>query len=101
METDANPCEIANTLTKTGLEVEDLIESPLPIVAKIIECSDISDTHLHVLMVDDGSGALRQVVCGAPNARAGLISALAVPGCKIGDMEIKKRKKFVAFYQTA
>lgn len=92
LETDANPCEIANTLTKTGLEVEDLIESPLPIVAKIIECSDISDTHLHVLMVDDGSGALRQVVCGAPNARAGLISALAVPGCKIGDMEIKSGK---------
>lgn len=92
LETDANPCEIADTLTRTGLEVEDLIETPAPIVAKIIECNDIPDTHLHVLMVDDGSGVLRQIVCGAPNARAGLVSALAVPGCKIGNIEIKSGK---------
>ncbi len=92
LETDATPSEIADTLTRIGLEVEDLIETPAPIVAKIIECNDIPDTHLHLLKVDDGSGALRQVVCGAPNARAGLVSALAVPGCKIGDMEIKSGK---------
>lgn len=93
LDTDASPTEVADTLTRIGLEVEDVIEPVFPIAAKIIECDKHPDSdHLHVLKVDDGSGTLRQVVCGAPNARVGLVSALAVPGCKIGDMEIKSGK---------
>ena len=45
-----------------------------------------------MLTVDDGSGKLRQVVCGAPNVRVGLISALAVPGCVIEGHEIQSGK---------
>lgn len=93
LDTDADAVKISETLTRIGLEVEDLIEPVFPIAAKIIECDKHpTSDHLHVLKVDDGSGALRQVVCGAPNARVGLVSALAVPGCKIGDMEIKSGK---------
>ncbi len=92
LKTKANPVEIAETLTRIGLEVEDLIEPVSPVAAKIIECVDVPDTHLHKLMVDDGTGKLRQVVCGAPNARVGLVSALALPGCRIGDVEIKSGK---------
>lgn len=93
LNTDATAEQIADTLTRTGLEVEDLIVPVSPIAAKIVECEPLAGSdHLHILKVDDGSGALRQVVCGAPNARVGLISALAVPGCIIEGHEIKSGK---------
>lgn len=93
LDTDLSPVEIADKLTAIGLEVEDLETPILPIAAKIVECKPHENSdHLHVLMVDDGSGKLRQVVCGAPNARVGLVSALALPGCKIGDMVIQSGK---------
>ena len=93
LKTDASAAQIADTLTRIGLEVEDL-QSPIPpIAAKIVECKAHENSdHLHVLMVDDGTGTLRQVVCGAPNARVGLISALAVPGCVIDGHEIASGK---------
>ena len=93
LKTDLTPEQIADKLTSIGLEVEGLENPILPIAAKIIECKPHENSdHLHVLKVDDGSGTLRQVVCGAPNARAGLVSALAIPGCKIGDMVIQSGK---------
>lgn len=93
LKTDADASLIADTLTRTGLEVEDLIEPISPVAAKIIECVPHENSdHLHVLKVDDGSGKLRQVVCGAPNARVGLISALAKPGCVIEGHEIQSGK---------
>ncbi len=93
LKTDLTPEEIADKLNAIGLEVEDLSAPVLPIAAKIVECKPHENSdHLHVLMVDDGTGKLRQVVCGAPNARVGLVSALAIPGCKIGDMVIQSGK---------
>ncbi|MBD5400589.1 phenylalanine--tRNA ligase subunit beta [bacterium] len=93
LETDATPAVIADTLTRIGLEIDDVITPVAPIAAKIVECKPHENSdHLHVLMVDDGSEKLRQVVCGAPNARAGLISALAVPGCVIDGHEIQSGK---------
>ena len=93
LKTDASASKIADTLTRTGLEVEDVVTPVVPIAAKIIEChAHENSDHLHVLKVDDGSGTLRQVVCGAPNARVGLVSALAVPGCVIDGHEIQSGK---------
>ena len=93
LDTDLTPEEIADKLNAIGLEVEDLYSPILPIAAKIIECEPHPNSdHLHVLKVDDGTGILRQVVCGAPNARVGLVSALALPGCKIGDFVIQPGK---------
>ncbi len=93
LNTDADAQTISETLTRIGLEVEDL-QSPIsPIAARIVECVPHENSdHLHVLRVDDGSPTLRQVVCGAPNARVGLISALAVPGCVIDGHEITSGK---------
>lgn len=89
LKTDVSPDVIADTLTHIGLEVEDVCAPISPIAAKIIECKPHENSdHLHVLMVDDGTGSLRQVVCGAPNARVGLVSALALPGCVIDGHEI-------------
>ena len=93
LKTDASAETIADTLTRIGLEIDDVSSPVMPIAAKIIECKPHENSdHLHVLQVDDGTGTLRQVVCGAPNARAGLISALAVPGCVIGGHEIQSGK---------
>lgn len=93
LDTDLSPEEISDKLNAIGLEVEDLYNPILPIAAKIVECKPHENSdHLHVLKVDDGSGKLRQVVCGAPNARVGLVSALAIPGCKIGDVVIQSGK---------
>ena len=93
LDTEYTPAQIEETLNRIGLEVEDFINPIPPIAAKIVECNPHENSdHLHVLMVDDGSGTLRQVVCGAPNARAGLISALARPGCIVGGTEIQPGK---------
>ena len=73
LKTDLSATEIADVLTRIGLEVEDLSTPIAPIAAKIVECAAHENSdHLHVLMVDDGTGTLRQVVCGAPNVRAGV-----------------------------
>jgi len=92
LDTNASADEIAQSLTNIGLEIDDVITESVPIVAKIIECADIPDTKLKLCMVDDGTGVPRQIVCGGHNARAGLVTALALPGTKIGDMEIKVGK---------
>ena len=93
LKTDASAQTISDTLTRIGLEVEDL-QSPIsPIAAKIIGCKAHENSdHLHVLQVDDGTSNPRQVVCGAPNARVGLVSALATPGCIIEGHEISSGK---------
>ncbi len=93
LDTELSAEQIEETLNRIGLEVEEFFPAVPPIAAKIVECRPHENSdHLHVLMVDDGSGKLRQVVCGAPNARAGLISALARPGCVVGGAEIQPGK---------
>lgn len=93
LKTDASPEYIADTLTRTGLEIEEMSAPCAPVAAKIIECRPMEGSdHLHILMVDDGTATPRQVVCGAPNARVGLVSALALPGCVIDGHEIKAGK---------
>ena len=93
LKTESTATEIADTLTRIGLEVDDVITPIVPIAARIVECRPHENSdHLHVLMVDDGTGTLRQVVCGAPNARVGLVSALAPIGCIIDGHEITAGK---------
>ncbi len=92
LQTDMSPEQIADILTRTGLEVDSVSEMVVPVAAKIVDCQPITGSdHLHVLQVDDGV-SVRQVVCGAPNARIGLISALAKPGCVIQGREIRNGK---------
>lgn len=93
LKTDLSAEQLSDTLTRTGLEVEDLIQPVPPIAAKVVKCEPHPDSdHLHILMVDDGSETLRQVVCGAPNVRVGMVSALARPGCVIEGHEIQSGK---------
>ena len=88
LETDATLDEIVERLTLIGLEVElvDDKSSLKPfVIARVLTAEKHPDADkLQVLTVDPGDGkAPVQVVCGAPNARAGLIGAFAAPGAYI------------------
>ena len=94
VSTDATREELAATLTAIGLEVEDMTELGLSldgvVVARIVECSRHPEAdRLQVCQVDAGQRALLQIVCGAPNARPGLVAPLATIGTQVGDLTIK------------
>ncbi len=62
------------------------------VVAEIKECQDHPDSdHMHILKVDIGEEELVQVVCGAPNVKVGLKTALVKVGGHIDGMEITAR----------
>lgn len=62
------------------------------ITAKILEVEPVPNSKkLHLLKVDAGSETL-QIVCGAPNVRVGLVTALAKVGAKLGEINIGKAK---------
>ena len=87
LDTEASVDEIAETLTKIGLEVEEVFNpaSNLKgfVTAKVESCEMHPDSdHLHLLSVSDGQQNL-QVVCGAPNVRQGLIGVFAPVGTLI------------------
>jgi phenylalanyl-tRNA synthetase beta chain len=85
LDTDAPLDEIVETLTRIGLEVEGLDDPAKKlkdfVIAHVIEANQHPNAdRLRVCMVDCGEGAPIQVVCGAPNARAGLKTVFAKPG---------------------
>ena len=97
VRTDATRDELAATLTAIGLEVEDMtvLGGSLDgvVVARIVECARHPEAdRLQVCQVDAGQGATLQIVCGAPNARPGLVAPLATIGTRIGDVAIKAAK---------
>ena len=81
--------EVADKLTFSGLEVEDIsflaIASNL-VIGQIKEVANHPDSdHLHILKVDEGSKyGVVQIVCGAPNVKVGLKVIVARPGAKLG-----------------
>ena len=88
LDTQASLTEICETLTRIGLEVER-IEDPAATlkdftIAAVLEALPHPNAdRLRVCQVDTGAGAPVQVVCGAPNARAGMKSVFAPPGAVI------------------
>src|SRR5688572_11528321 len=93
VSTDATRDELAATLTAIGLEVEEItvLGEALDgvIVARIVECAKHPEAdRLQVCQVDTGNERL-QIVCGAPNARPGLVAPLATVGTRIGEITIK------------
>jgi phenylalanyl-tRNA synthetase beta chain len=95
--TPASRDELAATLTAIGLEVEEstVLGAGLDgvVVARIVECAKHPEAdRLQVCQVDAGDGARLQIVCGAPNARPGMVAPLAMVGAKLGDIVIKAAK---------
>ncbi|MBN8502802.1 MAG: phenylalanine--tRNA ligase subunit beta, partial [Sphingomonadales bacterium] len=97
LETDASVEEIAAKLNAVGLEVEG-IEDPAEqlagfTVARVLTAAPHPNADkLQVLTVDAGTGEPLQVVCGAPNARAGLVGVLGLAGAIVpnGGFTLKK-----------
>jgi phenylalanyl-tRNA synthetase beta chain len=92
LETDATLDEICIRLTQIGLEVEDVDDKaafkPF-VIAKVLSAEKHPQAdRLKVLSVDTGVGKPVQVVCGAPNARAGLIGAFAAPGTYVPGIDV-------------
>lgn len=97
LETEATAAEIAAALNAVGHEVEG-IEDPAERlagfrVAEVLTAGPHPDADkLQVLTVSMGEGDPLQVVCGAPNARAGMKGVLGVPGAVVpsNGMELRK-----------
>jgi phenylalanyl-tRNA synthetase beta chain len=87
LETSASAQEIADKLTWIGLEVEEMKDRAASLAPFIIAEIEKAEQHpnadrLRVCTVNTGTEKL-QVVCGAPNARAGLRGIFAPPGATI------------------
>lgn len=88
---DLTADELAARLALTGTEVERVTHHGVPsadnfVVAKVLEAVQHPDAdRLRVTKLDVGEEEPLQVVCGAPNARAGITVALARPGSRLPD----------------
>ena len=93
LDTDHSLGELADKLTMIGLEVERIEDktkllAPF-VIARVTEAKQHPNAdRLRVCMVDTGSGAPIQVVCGAPNARAGMKGVFVPPGAFIPGKDV-------------
>jgi phenylalanyl-tRNA synthetase beta chain len=93
LKTSAGIEKIVSTLNNIGLEVESVgttDKDNLLLVAKIIKAEKHPNADkLKLCDVDIGSGKILTVVCGAPNARDGLLTVYAGPGAIIPKNQLK------------
>ncbi|HEY2837069.1 MAG TPA: phenylalanine--tRNA ligase subunit beta, partial [Rhizomicrobium sp.] len=88
LDTKADVQTIADKLTSIGLEVESIEDAGVRLkdftVAEIVSAEKHPNADkLRLCMVNTGDKDLLQIVCGAPNARAGIKVVLARPGTVI------------------
>lgn len=92
LDTDATLEQIVAKLTAIGLEVETVDDKAALkpfVIARVLTAEKHPDADkLRVLTVDTGTGDPVQVVCGAPNARAGLVGAFAAPGTWVPGIDV-------------
>jgi phenylalanyl-tRNA synthetase beta chain len=85
LDTEAPLAALVDRLTMIGLEVESVADkaaalAPFTIARVISAVQHPNADRLRVCMVDTGAGEPVQVVCGAPNARTGMMSVFSPPG---------------------
>ena len=85
--------ELAVEITKAGVNIEKVVTNHIDnlVIGEVLECVDHPNSdHLHICKVNVGDKVL-QIVCGAPNVRAGLKVIVALDGAVLpGDVLIKK-----------
>ena len=96
LDTRASVAEIADTLTRIGLEVEEVFDPATALapftVAKVLKAEKHPNADkLQICQVDTGTELL-QVVCGAPNARAGLKGVFAPVGSYVPGIDLTLTK---------
>lgn len=95
---DLTTQELAHQLTMAGLEVEDVTTAAPAfsgvVVARIQSVAPHPDAdRLRLCLVDDGTETPLQIVCGAPNVRAGMLAPLARVGASMPDgLKIRKAR---------
>ncbi|WP_336278751.1 phenylalanine--tRNA ligase subunit beta [Bartonella sp. CB175] len=91
LETDAPLDKVCDKLTEIGLEVDHVDDrSSLKgfLIARVLtSVKHPNADKLQILSVDTGSGTPLQIVCGAPNARAGLVGVLALPNTYVPGLD--------------
>ncbi|SMX40307.1 phenylalanine--tRNA ligase subunit beta [Maliponia aquimaris] len=92
LDTKASVDEIAEALTDLGLEVEEVVNPAARLsaftLAKVLEAEQHPDAdRLRVCKVQTDEG-VKQIVCGAPNARAGITVVLAKPGDYVPGIDV-------------
>lgn len=97
VNTDLDSQALSHALTMAGLEVEEMQPVAAPfskvVVAKILSAEKHPDAdRLQVCKVDVGLTEPLQIVCGAANARAGLIAPCAMVGAELPGFSIKQAK---------
>ncbi|MGT2711540.1 phenylalanine--tRNA ligase subunit beta [Streptococcus oriscaviae] len=93
---DGTSQELADKMSTTGIEVEGIEQKSAAlsklVVGEVLSTEKVPDTHLTVCQVNVGD-EVNQIVCGAPNIKAGIKVIVALPGARIADnYKIKKGK---------
>lgn len=90
---DIDTKELAEKMVFAGNEYESIektVNASGCVIGKVLECVKHEESdHLHICKVDYGEG-IKQIVCGAPNVKAGIKVIVAKVGAILGDIEIKK-----------
>lgn len=94
---DIPAADLAEKMSLSGIEIEGVTVPGQGlskiVVGEVLTCEDVPDTHLHICQVDVGEEEPIQIVCGAPNVRAGIKVITALVGARIADnYKIKKGK---------
>lgn len=97
IELNETPEEVAEMLTKLGLEVEEIIYFGSKyknfVVGKVVECNKLNaDSKLFLCKVDIGSSIV-DIVCGAPNVAVGQNVVVALPEAILPERSIKIEPK--------
>ncbi len=97
LDTEADLATIERMLSAIGLEVEGIEDRGAALaafrIARVVEAVQHPNAdRLRALKVDPGDGNLLSVVCGAPNARTGMLGVLALPGAFIPGTGITLKK---------
>ena len=94
---DVTSYDLSEKMSTSGIEVEGVETrseglSKL-VVGEVLSTQEIPETHLNICQVNVGEDEPTQIVCGAPNIKAGIKVIVALPGARIsGNHKIKKGK---------
>ncbi len=84
--------ELAVKITRAGINVEKVISNNIEnlVIGEVVSCTPHPNSdHMHICQVDVGKDKLVQIVCGAPNVKAGIKVIAALDGAKLPGGVIK------------
>ena len=84
--------KLAEKITKAGVNIEKIIDKRIDnlVIGQVLSVKKLKDSdHLNICLVDVGERQV-QIVCGAPNVRENIKVLVALPGCVLNGIEIKK-----------